>query len=71
MRLALAEVLFNLAVITAVFWDATPTVKTLKVAELNPAATVTDTGGIALGSLLVNFTVEPPLGAGPVNVTVP
>ena len=37
---------------------------------LDPAATVTDAGTVTLGSLLLNVTTRPPLGAGPVNDTV-
>ena len=49
---------------------ATAEVLIVKYGEaLAPAATVTDAGGITLGSLLVKFTVTPPAGAGPFSVT--
>ena len=35
-----------------------------------PAATVTDPGNVALGSLLLNVTTAPPGGAGALSVTV-
>jgi hypothetical protein len=35
-----------------------------------PAATVTETGGVAAALLLDKVTTAPPLGAGPLRVTV-
>jgi hypothetical protein len=46
-------------------------VLTVKTALVLPAATVTETGAVAAGSLLVSDTETPPAGAVPVNVTVP
>ena len=36
-----------------------------------PAATVTDAGAIAAALLLASDTATPPVGAGPLKVTVP
>lgn len=45
---------------------------TVKVAEVAPAGTVTDVGTVATAVLLeVSVTTVPPVGAGPVRVTVP
>jgi len=44
---------------------------TLKVAELLPAATVTEDGTVASAEVLDKVTTTPPVGAGPVRVTVP
>jgi hypothetical protein len=49
-----------------------PSVETRKVAEVEPAGTVTIEGTVAAAVLsLVNEIRTPPAGAAPVNVTVP
>jgi hypothetical protein len=42
----------------------------VKVALLAPAGTVTELGTFRFGLLLLQETVSPPLGAGPLNLTV-
>ena len=49
----------------------TAVVVTAKVAVLALAATVTLAGTVAAGLLLVSPTTTPPVGAGPLSVTVP
>ncbi len=49
----------------------TGVVLTVKVPVVAPAATVTDTGTVALVELEPSVTTSPPVGAAPVNVTVP
>ena len=52
--------------------DVTVTVFMVKLAEFFPAATVTFAGTLALvGLLLESVTTMPPVGAGPVRLTVP
>jgi len=46
-------------------------VLTMKVALLAPARTVTLGSTLATTLLLVSITCAPPVGAGPLNVTVP
>jgi hypothetical protein len=46
-------------------------VLTVKVALLAPAETVTLAGTLATPLLLVSITCAPPVGAGPLNATVP
>ena len=50
---------------------ATALVLTVKVALLLPAATVTLAGTLAAALLLDSVTCTPPVGAGPLSVTVP
>ena len=57
-------------IVTTVETD-TADVVTLKLAELAPAATVTLVGVTALVLLEDKLTTSPPLGAGPLSVTVP
>jgi hypothetical protein len=49
----------------------TADVLTVKVALLLPAGTVTLDGTLAAPLLLESITCAPPVGAGPLNVTVP
>jgi hypothetical protein len=50
----------------------TAEVESVKVAVVAPAGTVTDAGTVAaLGMLLLRATAIPPVGAGPLSVTVP
>ena len=50
----------------------TAVVATVKVAVVPPAATITLVGTVAtVGRLLVKLTPMPPVGAGPLRVTVP
>jgi len=58
-------------VIVADACAATVLVATVKVAVVAPAATVTVEGTVADVELLCRVTARPPVGAGPVNVTVP
>jgi hypothetical protein len=52
--------------------DATPEVVIVKLAVVEPAATVTVAGTCAAAVLLLDrVTTAPVLGAGPVNFTVP
>ena len=44
---------------------------TLKVADVLPAGIVIAVGTVAAGLLVDRVTVRPPMGAGPVRVTVP
>jgi hypothetical protein len=62
----LPEVAWMVAVVTLV----TEVVVTVKVAVVAPAATVTLAGTVADVELLCRLTARPPVGAGPVNVTV-
>lgn len=49
----------------------TPTVFTVNVTEVFPAAMVTDAGTVADLELLESLTTIPPVGAGPLRVKVP
>ena len=51
--------------------EATVLVLTANVALVPPAATVTFGGTLAAPLLLESATCAPPVGAGPLNVTVP
>lgn len=66
----LAELLLYVAAIVALELLVTVVVVPLKVADVAPAATVTDAGTVSAESLLVNVTLAPPLGAAPLSVTV-
>jgi len=55
----------------AVVEAVTLLVLTMKVALLAPAGTVTLGSTLAAPLLLVSITCAPPVGAGPLNVTVP
>ena len=51
---------------------ATGLVVTVKVAVVEPAGTVTEPGTLPTDGLLLDRAIDaPPLGAGPLNVTVP
>lgn len=58
-------------VIVALTWLATAVVLAVNDPTDLPAAISTVTGTIADFELLANFTVTPPVGAGPVKVIVP
>ena len=51
--------------------EVTEVVLTVKVAVVLPAATVTEAGTVAAALLLESETDTPPVGAAPLNVTVP
>ena len=70
-KTAVADVPAAVAVIVALVEVATAVVVIVKVADVDPAATVTLEGGTALVLLDDNVTGIPPVGAGPVSVTVP
>ena len=62
----------SVAVIVAELLLATPDVVTVNVVEVLPAGTVTEVGTVATAVLLLcRETETPPVGAGPVRVTVP
>ena len=62
----------ELAVIVAEVFAVTCVVMTIKLAELAPAGTRTLARTFAMeGLLLVRLTATPPIGAGPLRVTVP
>jgi hypothetical protein len=61
----------NVALMPAVDGDATPNVVTVNVAEVVPAATVTEAGTVAATVLpLCSVTTAPPVGAAAVSCTV-
>jgi hypothetical protein len=68
---AVTLVLPEAAVMTAVVLEVTAVVVMVKVAEVAPAATVTNGGTEADALLLINSTSAPPAGAAWVRVTVP
>jgi len=70
-NVAVSDVPLRVPVIVAVVVDATVEVLTVNVADVDPAATVTLDGTVALVVLEVSETVAPPVGALPFNVTVP
>ena len=70
--LAVLVIPFSVAEIVTVVGFDTALVETVKVAVLAPAATTTLDGTVAAAVLLLErVTVTPPVGAGPVSVTVP
>ena len=70
-RATVAEADPELAVIVDDVEAATATVDTVKVAVVDPAATVTLAGTVALVLLDLRFTTKPVEGAAVVSVTVP
>jgi hypothetical protein len=65
-------VLPRVALIEEVDCEATPRVVTVNVAEVAPAATVTDPGTVATAVLLLcRVTTDPPVGAALLKRTVP
>src|SRR3989442_3579248 len=71
MRSAVRVVLLYEAEILTVVEKITRDVFTLKVALVAPSETVTPAGTVAAELLLERETRAPPLGAGPLSVTVP
>ena len=69
-NVAVAEVLFAVAVIVAVALAATALVVTVNVVLLVPAGTVTEAGTVALALLLERVTTVPPDGAALESVIV-
>lgn len=67
----LAELAAKLAVMDAVTSAGVAVVETVKVAVVEPAATVTDAGAVALPLFEARVTLIPPVGALPLRVTVP
>jgi hypothetical protein len=67
---AVFELPFNAAVMTAVWALVTVPAVAVKEAVVAAAATVTLAGTVRLALLLVRATGEPPVGAGPLKVTV-
>ena len=65
------EVLPSVAVIVAVVIEETNVVVTVKLALVDPLATVTLLGTLALELLLLRVTTVPPEGAAALRVTVP
>jgi len=61
----------SIAPMVALVTTDTPLVLTVSVAEFAPAATVTLAGVVAAVALEVMVTTIPPVGAGPLSVTVP
>ena len=68
---ACCELLPSVAVITAVVVELTDVVVTVKLALVDPLATVTLLGTLALELLLLRLTTVPPEGAAELRVTVP
>ena len=70
-RVARAEETSRLAVMVAEVWDATTWVVTAKVAVEAPPEIVRLAGTVADAWLLERAKLNPPMGAGPLRVTVP
>lgn len=70
-KIALWEAPNSVPETVAVADAGTDKVVTVKLAEVVPAATVTDAGTVALVALDARVTADPPVGAGPLSVTVP
>ncbi|HWB99180.1 MAG TPA: hypothetical protein VG672_20870 [Bryobacteraceae bacterium] len=64
------DVPFQVAVMVTVWLVVTALEAAVKVAELAPAATVTEEGRLRAALLSARVTTEPPDGAAPLNVTV-
>lgn len=67
---AVLELPFKLALMTAVWLLLTLAAVAVKLAELDPPATLTDDGTVKLALLLLSATLDPPLGAAPLKLTV-
>src|SRR5262249_46654900 len=61
----------KLALIVTAVLEVTPTLVTVNVPVVAPAATVTVAGTVAAGLLEASETAAPPVGAAAFNVTVP
>ena len=70
-NVALTEFPESVPVTVADVEVVTVDVVAVKVAEVAPAATVTLAGTFALALLQLSATIEPPVGAGPLRLTVP
>jgi len=67
---AVRELPLRVAVILALWFVVTKAAAAVKLVEVDPAATVTESGTVRLPALLLRITVVPPAGAAALSVTV-